>query len=84
MDAYLEEELFDLIIFCLQADESSPEYKAKKNRISEIGKEVYQDGGSDAMENMFFAIQNRIKEENGADAGPYRSLWNGISAGWTY
>jgi hypothetical protein len=62
MDAMLEEEMIDLITFCLQ-NPGSNEIESKKNRISEIGRELYTDGGVDAMENMFFAIQNRITEE---------------------
>jgi len=83
MDAMLEEEMIDLITFCLQ-NPSSDEVEGKKNRISEIGKELYLDGGVDAMENMFFAIQNRITEEIGKDPKPFRSLWNENSKEWKY
>ncbi len=83
MDAMLEEEMIDLITFCLQ-NPSSDEIEGKKNRISEIGKELYLDGGIDAMENMFFAIQNRITEEIGKDPKPFRSLWNENSKEWKY
>jgi len=34
---------------------------------------LYADGGTDAMENMFYSIEYRIKEEIGKDAKPYRS-----------
>ena len=30
------------------------DFEAKKQRIEEIGKEPYTDGGVDAMENIFF------------------------------
>jgi len=83
MDAMLEEEMIDLITFCLQ-NPSSDEVEGKKNRISEIGKELYLDGGVDAMENMFFAIQNRIIEEIGKDPKPFRALWNENSKEWKY
>jgi hypothetical protein len=83
MDAMLEEEMIDLITFCLQ-NPNSNEIQAKKNRISQIGSELYSDGGVDAMENMFFAIQNRINEEIGKDPKPFRDLWNGISQEWQY
>jgi len=83
MDAMLEEEMIDLITFCLQNPDSD-EVESKKNRISEIGKELYLDGGVDAMENMFFAIQNRITEEIGKDPKPFRSLWNENSKEWKY
>jgi len=42
------------------------------------------DGGLDAMENMYFVIQNRIKEEIQKDATAFRSWWNNISDGWKY
>ncbi len=83
MDAMLEEEMIDLITFCLQNPVSN-EVDSKKSRISEIGKELYADGGVDTMENMFFAIQNRITEEIGKDPKPYRALWNGNSEEWKY
>jgi hypothetical protein len=83
MDAMLEEEMIDLITFCLQ-NPSSDEVGGKKNRISEIGKDLYLDGGVDAMETMFFAIQNRITEEIGKDPKPFRALWNENSKEWKY
>jgi len=81
MDFMLEEELLDLITFCLQ-NPQSPEVDEKKNRITEIGKELYADGGIDAMEIFFFVIKNRITEEIGKDPEPFRSLWNGLSDEW--
>ncbi|HXV66737.1 MAG TPA: hypothetical protein VD731_05905 [Nitrosopumilaceae archaeon] len=83
MDAMLEEEMIDLITFCIQNPNSS-EVSSKKNRISEIGKTLYLDGGVDAMENMFFAIQNRIIEEIGTNPISFRSLWNENSKEWKY
>ena len=83
MDAMLEEEMIDLITFCLQNPDSD-EVDGKKSRISEIGKDLYLDGGVDAMENMFFAIQNRITEEIGEDPKPFRALWNENSKEWKY
>ena len=79
----LEEELIDLITFCLQNPHSN-EVAEKKKRISEIGKELFDDGGLDAMENFFFVINNRIKEEIGKDPKPFRSLWNDIDDGWKF
>jgi hypothetical protein len=58
--------------------------KMKKQRIEEIGKELHADGGNDAMENMFYSIEIRIKEEIGQDAKAYRQWWNGISEDWNY
>ena len=83
MDAMLEEEMIDLVTFCLQNPDSN-EIESKKNQISEIGKSLFSDGGVDAMENMFFAIQNRITEEIGKNPKPFRSLWNGNSEEWKY
>ena len=83
MDAMLEEEMIDLITFCLQ-NPNSDEVEGKRSRISEIGKDLYLDGGVDAMENMFFAIQNRISEEIGKDPKPFRALWNENSKEWKY
>jgi hypothetical protein len=41
--------------------------------MEEIGRELYTDGGVDAMENIFYPIELRIKEKIGSDAKPYRS-----------
>ncbi|AIC16117.1 hypothetical protein [Nitrososphaera viennensis] len=84
MDAYLEEELYDLLTFCIQNPSASSDVASKKERIAEIGRELAADGGADAMENMFFAIENRIQGEIGADARPYRAWWNGIASEWKY
>jgi hypothetical protein len=81
MDAYLEEELYDLLTSCIK---SNSEDDGARARIVEIGKELHADGGADAMENMFFSIEHRIKDEIGADARPYRAWWNGIDAAWQY
>ena len=83
MDALLEEEMIDLVTYCLQNPDSN-EVEAKKSRISEIGETLFSDGGVDAMENIFFAIQNRVKEEIGKDPQQFRSLWNGNSEEWKY
>ena len=83
MDFMLEEELIDLLTFCLQNPDSA-EVSPKKARIAEIGKELYADGGLDALENMFFALKNRITEEIGKDPTPLKSLWNGLSPEWKY
>lgn len=36
------------------------------------------------MENIFYSIEFRIKDEIGKDVNPYRSWWNGISSEWKY
>jgi hypothetical protein len=33
---------------------------------------------------MFFALENRIKDEIGADARPFRAWWNGLDPSWKY
>jgi hypothetical protein len=83
MDFMLEEELLDLMTFCLQNPEST-EITEKKKRISDIGQELFLDGGIDAMDNFFFSIKNRIIGEIEKDPSPLRSLWNGLTTDWHY
>jgi hypothetical protein len=83
MDAYLEEELYDILTYCIQNPNAS-DFESKKKRIEDIGRELYTDGGTDAMENMFYSIEFRIKDEIGKDAKPYRAWWNNISSEWIY
>ena len=83
MDFMLEEEMIDLFTFCLQNPDSS-EVPEKKNRITQIGQELYADGGVDAMENFFFAVKNRIIGEIQKDPEPFRALWNNIDPQWKY
>lgn len=83
MDAYLEEELYDLLTYCIQKPEAT-DFAGKKGRVQEIGRELYADSGADALENMFFSIEHRIKEEIGSDAKLYRAWWNGIAPEWKY
>jgi hypothetical protein len=83
LDAYLEEELYDLITHCIQNSNAS-DYSMKENRIKEIGQELFADGGVDALENMYFSIEHRVREEISEEAKPYRSLWNGITKEWNY
>jgi len=83
MDFMLEEELIDLMTFCLQNPES-PETATKKKRITEIGQELFLDGGIDALENFFFSIKNRIIGEIEKDPSPLRPLWNGLTPEWEY
>jgi hypothetical protein len=83
LDAYLEEELYDLLTYCIQ-NPQAPDFAGKQERVKEIGEELYADGGTDALENMFFSIEHRVKEEIGRDAKPYRAWWNGITPEWKY
>ena len=83
MDFMLEEELMDLMTFCLQNPESS-EIIEKKKRITEIGQELFLDGGIDALENFFFSLKNRIIQEIEKDPSQLRSLWNGLTPEWHY
>ena len=79
----LEEELIDLMTFCLQTPDSSTVVE-KKKRITEIGQEIFDDGGLDALENFFFVLKNRITEEIKKDPSVFRTLWNGLDDKWKY
>ena len=59
MDAYLEEELYDTLIYCIQNPKAN-DFENKRKRAEEIGKELFSDGDIDAMENMFYSIEFRI------------------------
>jgi len=83
MDFMLEEELIDLMTFCLQNPKSG-EVEEKKQRITEIGKELYADGGVDALENFFFSLKNRIEGEINQDPSPFKTLWNGLDDSWKF
>jgi hypothetical protein len=83
MDAYLEEELYDLLTYCIQNPQAQ-DFANKQDRIREIGRELCADGGVDALETMFFSIEHRVREEIGSDAKPYREWWNGLAAEWKY
>jgi len=83
MDMMLEEELIDLMTFCLQTPDS-PQVVEKKKRITEIGQEIFDDGGIDALENFFFVLKNRITEEIKKDPSVFRPLWNGLDDKWKY
>ena len=83
MDFMLEEELIDLMTFCLQ-NPDSPEVSDKHKRITEIGHELFADGGVDALENFSFVLKNRITEEIEKDPSPLRSLWNGLTDEWQF
>ena len=81
MDMMLEEELIDLMTFCLQNPDSS-EINDKHSRIIEIGDEIYADGGVDALENFSFVLKNRIIQEIEKDPSPLLSLWHGLANDW--
>jgi len=83
MDMMLEEELIDLMTFCLQTPDS-PKVVEKKKRITDIGQEIFDDGGIDALENFFFVLKNRITEEIKKDPSVFRPLWNGLNDEWKY
>jgi len=83
MDMMLEEELIDLMTFCLQ-NPGSIDVPEKHKRITEIGHELYADGGVDALENFFFVLKNRITQEIEKDPSPMRPLWNGLTDEWQY
>ena len=83
MDFMLEEELIDLMTFCLENPESK-KVEEKKKRITEIGGELYADGGVDALENFFFVLKNRISEEIGKDPTVFKPLWNDLDDNWKF
>ena len=83
MDFLFEEEIIDILTFCLQ-NPNSTEIDLKKQRLKEIGIELFNDGGVDAMENFFFVVENRIIGEIEKDPKPFRNLWNGITNEWNY
>ena len=78
MDMMLEEELIDLMTFCLQNPDST-EINEKHSRIIAIGGEIHADGGNDAIENFSFVLKNRITQEIEKDPSPLLSLWNGLT-----
>jgi hypothetical protein len=80
----LEEEMIDLLTFCLQNDPESKQNLEKKQRVHEIGQELFADGGTNAMENMYFVIEHRILDEIKKDPKPYRAWWNNITDEWKY
>ena len=49
LDFLLEEEMIDILTLCLQNPDSD-EIESKKQRLKEIGNELFNDGGIDAME----------------------------------
>ena len=79
MDMMLEEELIDLMTFCLQNPDSY-EINEKHSRIIEVGQEIYDDGGDDAIENFSFVLKNRITQEIEKDPSPLLSLWQGLTS----
>ena len=83
LDFLLEEEMIDILTYCLENPDSD-DVDSKKQRLKEIGKELFNDGGVDAMENFFFVVENRIIGEIGKDPKPFRNLWNGITNEWNY
>ena len=84
MDAYLEEELYDILTFCITNSNEAENIRSNKERFLEIGQEIYSDGGIDALENMFFTLNNRIEGEINTDASKYKSWWNGITEKWNF
>ena len=79
MDMMLEEELIDLMTFCLQNPTSS-EINYKHSIIIEIGGEIYADGGVDSLEIFSFVLKNRITREIEKDPSPLLSLGNGLTS----
>ena len=84
MDAYLEEELYDILTLCITKPNELEMIDSQKKRFHEIGQEIYSDGGIDALENMFFALTNRIQGELNQDPSRYESWWNGVTESWNF
>ena len=80
---HIQKKSFDILTYCIQNSDAA-DFEEKKQRVFTIGKELYSDGGICTMENMFYSIEFRIKDEIGKDANPYRSWWDGISSEWKY
>jgi hypothetical protein len=43
LDAYVEEELYDILTYCIQNPNAS-DLELKRRRVEEIGKELHSDG----------------------------------------
>ena len=56
----------------------------QKGNMQRIFVEFQADGGIDAMENMFYSMDFRIKEEIGKDTKPQQGWWNDISKECNY
>lgn len=76
--------MIDLLTFCLQNDPKAKQHPEKKQRVREIGKELFDNSGVDAMENMYFVIEQRISEEIKKDPKIYRVWWNDVTDEWKY
>ena len=50
MDAYLEEELYDILTFSITNSNEIEKIESQKKRFFEIGQELYSDDGIDALE----------------------------------
>ncbi|HEX7256662.1 MAG TPA: hypothetical protein VF242_01270 [Nitrososphaeraceae archaeon] len=70
--------------FCITNSNELEKVESQKKRFFEIGQEIYADSGIDALENMFFALNNRIEGEINTDASKYKSWWNGITEKWNF
>jgi hypothetical protein len=44
LDAYLEEELYDIVTFCITNSSEAEKIRSNKERFFEIGQELYSDG----------------------------------------
>ena len=75
--------MYDILTYCI-LNPNNTDFNSKRKRVEEIGRELSSDGGVDAMENMFYSLEFRIKDEIGHDAKSYRSWWNGIMEDWKY
>ena len=60
IDAYLEEELYDILTYNIQNPNAS-DFESKKKRIEEIGRELYNDGVCQAISFMVEQYISRME-----------------------
>jgi hypothetical protein len=52
LDAYLEEEMYDILTYCI-LNPNTTDFNSKRKRIEEIERELCSDGGVDARRICF-------------------------------
>ena len=78
MDAYLEEELYHILTYCIQNPAQTLEQK--RRGLKRLAVSCTQMEGS--MQWKICLIQLNLEESK--DAKPYRAWWNNISGEWRY
>jgi hypothetical protein len=72
------------LTFCITNSNEIEKIRSKKGKVFEIGRELYSDGGIDALEDIFFTLNNRIEGKINTDTNKYKSWWNGITEKWKF